>query len=509
MSTLRPPYLIESHRRFLLASFVVAVFFIYSFAGVLFSLLKSWYGNASYSHGILVLIISGYLIWDRRHRLARIQTSPNLCAGAPLLLFSLLLYLAGNLGGLLALQELSLIVALNGTLLLLLGTEFLLTLLFPVLYMLFMLTSWDLLTQRLHEPFQYISAYIGTELMQFIGIAAYREAIYIELPNITLEVAKVCSGVNYLIAVAAIGIPLAYIALNSWKRRILLIVYGLIMAVIANGVRVALIGTLAYYDLSGDLHGPLHTLHAMFVAVAGYIFLFIGVWVLSDKRKSREAETVEPTDSTNRQSTGKPYPRLPYIVALAGLFILGTIVNFHTPLPVPPATPLATAYSNLPGWLEIPTGDKSMPVRLSGVDEELLRTFRNYRNRVVRLYVAYYSYQVQGKEIVSYNLDHLHEGATKIKLFTETSSAHEPIEVNRVVTETSTGKSLTYFWYEMNGKTVADRFLSKLYLSWHSLIDRQTNGALIMVTIDIEENKDPMSKQGEVETFIKEVLNRL
>ena len=109
------------------------------------------------------------------------------------------------------------------------------------------------------------------------GYPVYRDGTFIYLPNQTLEVAQVCSGVNYLVAIAAVGIPLAYLSRSTVARRTALVLFGVIVAVIANGVRVALIGFTAYHGLvTGDLHGPGHVFHGMFVAVAGYVALFLG-----------------------------------------------------------------------------------------------------------------------------------------------------------------------------------------------------------------------------------------
>ena len=83
-----------------------------------------------------------------------------------------------------------------------------------------------------------------------------------------IEVARACSGVNYLVAVLALGLPLAYLYLRSWWRRGVLIASALLIAAAANSLRVALIGVLVYYDLGAPLHGPAHVLHGLFVSAS-------------------------------------------------------------------------------------------------------------------------------------------------------------------------------------------------------------------------------------------------
>ena len=50
----------------------------------------------------------------------------------------------------------------------------------------------------------------------------------------TIEVARACSGVNYLVAVLALGLPLAYLYLRSWWRRVVLIVAALLIAALST-----------------------------------------------------------------------------------------------------------------------------------------------------------------------------------------------------------------------------------------------------------------------------------
>ena len=73
-------------------------------------------------------------------------------------------------------------------------------------YLLLMVPLWDGFTEPLHEPFQQRSAAIGIWLLHGIGIPAFREGTFITLPNLQIEVARVCSGVNYLVAVVALGL---------------------------------------------------------------------------------------------------------------------------------------------------------------------------------------------------------------------------------------------------------------------------------------------------------------
>ena len=98
-------------------------------------------------------------------------------------------------------------------------------------------------------------------MLQVVGIPAYREGLYLFLPNVTLEVARACSGVNYLVAILALGLPLGYLYLPTVWRRVLLLTMAIGVAAISNSLRVALIGVLSYLEIGSPLHGPGHVLH--------------------------------------------------------------------------------------------------------------------------------------------------------------------------------------------------------------------------------------------------------
>lgn len=259
--------------------------FIFSFIKAFAILFSIWWNSYIYSYGFLIPLVSLYTIWIQREKLKYIQPAPNFLLGAPLLLIGLFI-LISDIHGSASVKVFSLIIAIIGMVLLVLGKGFLKVLSFPIAYLLFTVPFWDNLTERLDLLFQNFTAIISIHLMQFIGIPAYKQSLYIELPNVTLEVAKECSGTNNLIAIIAIAIPLAYINLRSWSRRILFICIGVVIAIVGNGLRVALIGLFAYHGFSKVLHGPYHIFQAMSVSIIGFILLFLGVWILAKGDKS-------------------------------------------------------------------------------------------------------------------------------------------------------------------------------------------------------------------------------
>jgi len=257
---------------------IVAFFFAY---GKVMPLLVRTWSRDDYSHGFLVPILALYFIWIDRKRLRNLLIQPNILGGLPLTLLGSLMLMMGNIGSVVIVQELSLIVIITGLVLMLLGTRYLLALAFPLSYLILMVPILDEVIDKIHWPFQLFSARMGSALLRIFNIPFFLRANYFELPNMTLEVAEECSGVRYLISIIAIGIPLAYFTQKGWWRKIVLVATAVIIGILANGVRVALVVLCAYYYGENNIQGPFHIFQALFVSVVGFVFLFILAWFLS------------------------------------------------------------------------------------------------------------------------------------------------------------------------------------------------------------------------------------
>ena len=86
---------------------------------------------------------------------------------------------------------------------------------------------------------------------------------------------------NFLVSIMAIAIPLSYLTIRKWQRKLALLCSAVFIGVFANVLRVALIGYWTFYT-GGDVHGPLHIFQGFFVSAFGFVVLFILAWLLSD-----------------------------------------------------------------------------------------------------------------------------------------------------------------------------------------------------------------------------------
>src|SRR5204862_2561020 len=106
-----------------------------------------------------------------------------------------------------------------------------------------------------------------------VGIHVLREAYFLHLPNIILEVADACSGVGSVFALIAVAGVHAYLLPIRPSLRLLLIVSAAPFAIMANLVRMMITAILAYFL------GPIvfqTTMHA----VSGSLTFLLGLALL-------------------------------------------------------------------------------------------------------------------------------------------------------------------------------------------------------------------------------------
>jgi EpsI family protein len=487
--------------------FFLTASFLFCFNKVFIALITVWWNTDVYSYGFLIPFASLYFIWIKKERLQSLPVATNYKAGFPVLLSALFLLIIGHTGGIILIQEYSLIISIVGVVLIIFGIKYLRALWFPIMYLLFMIPFARIFTDGFHYPFQLLSANIAAAILNLVGIPYIRTANYIELPHITLEVAKGCSGVNYLISIIAIGIPLTYLTQKYWSRRVILILGAVIVAMMSNGLRVALIGILSYIDINAPLHGPNHIFQAMFVYIFGLSFLFIGAWILSDGKSGftdsstqKAAISSSPISKTN---THTPTIRNSLFITTMIFLIVGIYINLYTPSPISMKRDFKYFPYEIGEWRGMDSKIGSETFRSSGVDYDLSRTYSTPNGKGINLYIGHCMYQEQGKELVNYHSEWLFDGANILEIILNSGKA---IKVNYLIKRDDTKYKLILFWYDTNGHILIGKLKVKMYTALDTLLKQRSNGSIIMITLDIDNSADIKEDLQYSEIFIKNIF---
>ncbi len=239
------------------------------YAPVIRDMAAQWAVDTTYGYGYYIPPVAAYLVWDRRRAL-RATRAEGTWFGLPVLLLGLAALVFGRIGGVALLARTSLIPVLFGLVLLLGGWRMARLVAFPVLFLGLMIPLPQDVLQRLTWPLQIFTAQFSTEVLRLMGYPVYLEGIYIDLPNVRLEVAEACSGFRSLVALTATGILLAHLTQERWRERILLVASVVPIAIFANAVRVTSNIALGIYE------GTYHTVSGWMVFV-GATAVLIGV----------------------------------------------------------------------------------------------------------------------------------------------------------------------------------------------------------------------------------------
>ena len=274
----RPPWA-------LLAAVTVAVGL--TFHEYLAWMVSQWWRDEYYSHGFLIPIISGYLIWHQRERLAALPRRGSWW-GLPVLVAGLLLHLVALRVGAHFPSGFALIAVLFGLILWLGGWPLGRALLFPVAFLVFMVPLARLLVDYLALPMQLFSARGGGALARALGLPdVVVQGTTITTRDYTFEVAIPCSGLKSVIAMSALGALMAYLLQGPRWKRGLLFVASFPVAVVANLLRIFVTIVLGNSVGPALAEGFFHKASGALV----FVFAFAGLLLLGGAlgcRKMRE-----------------------------------------------------------------------------------------------------------------------------------------------------------------------------------------------------------------------------
>jgi exosortase len=261
------------------------------YAVVVPRLVQQWASDDDYTHGFLIVPLALYFVWERRGRLAAMTPQPSLL-GAGLLAVGLLMLVVGSVGAELFLQRGSLVVVLAGLVWLILGAAFLRELLFPLVFLVFMIPLPAIVLNAVAFPLQLFAAQSATFCMQVAGIPVLREGNTIVLSNTTLEVVEACSGIRSLQALLALGAVYGYFTQKAVWKRWALLVLSIPIAIAANAFRVAGTGFLAHFIGAEAAQGFYHSFAGWIVFAVAFVLL-LGAGTLLGRLPDRAAPVAE------------------------------------------------------------------------------------------------------------------------------------------------------------------------------------------------------------------------
>jgi exosortase B len=247
-------------------------------------------------HGVIILVVIAWLIWDKRLAAIAQPPAPNLLSGSFVFGFGLLIYVIGRSQDILLFEVGSQIPVLAGALLLLHGGSALRALWFPVLYFAFMVPLPGILVDAITGPLKQWVSIIAENILYAAGYPIARSGVTVSIGPYQLLVADACSGLHSMFSLSALGLLYMYLtARESWLHNLIMAASILPIAFAANIVRVLILVLITYHlgDEAGQ--GFLHGAAGMALITAALLFFFLLDGVLS-KLTGAAPWTMAPRD---------------------------------------------------------------------------------------------------------------------------------------------------------------------------------------------------------------------
>ena len=213
---------------------------------VLAKLVIDWWQIPDFSHGFLVPLFAGYMVWAKRKTLLDTRISPT-WSGVLCVVLGLVVLMLGVYGAELFLSRVSLVIVLTGLVLCFGGWELLKELRFVLLVLLLAIPIPSILFNEITLPLQFLASKLASALLPLFGVPVLREGNVIELPAMKLEVVEACSGIRSLMSLFTLSVFYGYFLEKSNLRRAILALSSIPIAIAANAVRIMGTGLCVQY----------------------------------------------------------------------------------------------------------------------------------------------------------------------------------------------------------------------------------------------------------------------
>ena len=247
---------------------------------VLIRMVVQWWQDPDYSHGFVVPLFVGYVLYQRRHQLRQVLLEPS-NLGLPVMIGAIGLLLAGSLGAELFVARCSLLFLLGGMLLFFAGLKMLRAVAFPLAFLALMIPLPAIIYNQVTFPLQLLASRLSSSGLELVGVPVLREGNVLVLPNYSLEVVEACSGIRSLMSLVALAVAYGYFVEKRPWVRITLVALMVPIAVASNAMRVMGAGVLTYLFGPQAAEGFFHSFQGWLIFVFAVACMLLLHWLLS------------------------------------------------------------------------------------------------------------------------------------------------------------------------------------------------------------------------------------
>jgi EpsI family protein len=474
--------------QFWLQAGLVSVIFLLLFAPALPSLYNDWFEFKQFSHGLLVPFISVYLVWQRKGEL-RATPIRSSSWGLIVVLPALLLGLMGKAIGDAFSERIGMVLCLNGLVWLLFGWQFYKAVSFALLYLFLMIPLPYLVVKEVAYQLRIVDAVAAASVLRLLGVPVYRESYYLHLPEVTLEVADLCSGISSLFSLFALGGAYVYFTPMRARLKLLAVLSTFPFAVIINLLRIILTAALSYHVSLSFLNMMIHELTGtitFFIALA----LFILLCEYLQRRFS--AAIINPAKAPHASSMAQNIPArdlpaaaekpwLPSILAMVALIAAVYLANNLSSQQQMRLSMELSSVAPQPAGYQATDSAESGFYKDPNAEIQLSRTYSMAGEAPVEVYVGFRGKQQGEKQLQSpklqipYGWNYVWIEPAQLPA----GGANRSVSANWMLMQNNNIRYLVLYWYQVGDTTFSGELKKRLALVRNTIFRRRSDAAAV------------------------------
>jgi len=501
---------------------IAAVAAVLPFARVLGDLYNIWNLKPEYSHGVIIPLLSAFLIWRQRDELRSLPFTGS-WTGLVLIAVGLVMRYIGASTTMHTLEHYAFLLVLYGLVLALTGPAMFRRLWVPLAMLIFAVPLPSFFNNSLSLHLQLISSALGVWVIRAVGISVLLEGNVIDLGSYQLEVAEACSGLRYLFPLMTLAFIIAYLFRGAFWKRTTIFLSSIPVTVVMNSLRIGFIGITVEHWGPRMAEGILHDFEGWVVFMLSTAAVVLVAFALAHVGRSKlpwsqafslGVATAVPRSraaaAPNAAAATQAIPR-PFIAA--AVLVLGGAAQAAATPPPTLTYPARDSFAEFPAQIGDWVGKRDVLQRVYldrlNLDDYVLADFREAdAGPAVNFYSAYYQSQDNSRAIHSPN-DCIPGGGWEITRFEQRSipatSSTPAFKVNRAIVQLGDHRQIVYYWFDERGRQITSEYVARWYLFWDALTRHRTDGALVRFVATVP----PGGNESDVDARIMRLATRI
>ena len=452
--------------------------FLVAFWPTAASIESIWRRAETFAHGYVVVPIVLWLVWRKRDVLATLPVTPFWPALAVVAAAGSG-WMLGSLAGVLGLEQFALYFMLVGAFVAVLGLPIASEIAFPLAFLAFAIPFGEFLVPVLIDR----TADFTIAAIRASGVPVFREGNHFAIPSGRWSVVEACSGIRYLIASMMVGALYAHLTYRSTRKRVLFFGVSIVVPIVANWLRAYLIVMLGHLTNNRLAAGVDHIIYGwVFFGVVMMAMFWIGSYW-------RDDDAPRPASTLRWAPTAFARPRMTGPVALAILLALALGVAWRPIAAVVDARSQAASAKLSPidaaaGWRPAPAPPSMWTPHYVDAHSEVHQWFEK-DGRTVGVYVALYSQQTQGRELIMSRNELV---TPQDDRWVKVAESRAPLQwgseeiTARAALVSGAGTSFAVrSWYWVNGQFTASDTVAKVLLGLAKVSLKPDHSAVIVI----------------------------